>query len=70
MLRVSWKAGGIAPDGRLAALTDAVWEEPSLLDWTEEQKRSYLLDVWDQVAAHMTGAERARLMWAARMPRS
>jgi hypothetical protein len=50
MLRVSWKGGRLCPDGRPASFTDDVWEGLSLLDWTEEQKRSYLLDVWEQVA--------------------
>ena len=50
LLRVSWKAGRIVPDGRPAVFTDEVWEELTLLDWTEEQKRSFLLGVWERVA--------------------
>jgi plasmid stabilization system protein ParE len=50
MLRVSWKGGKLSPDGIPAAFTDDFWDELSLLDWTEEQKRSYLLDIWEQVA--------------------
>jgi hypothetical protein len=50
MLRVSWKGGKLSPEGRPAAFTDEFWDELSLLDWTEEQKRSYLLDIWETVA--------------------
>jgi hypothetical protein len=50
MLRVAWKGGKLSPDGRPTAFTDEFWDDLSLLDWTEEQKRSYLLDIWEQVA--------------------
>jgi hypothetical protein len=50
MLRVSWKGGRLAPDGRPRKFDDEYWGGLALLDWTEEQKRSYLLDVWELAA--------------------
>jgi hypothetical protein len=50
MLLVSWKGGKLTTGSRPIGLTDEQWDALAILDWDEEQKRSYLLDIWEKIA--------------------